>query len=327
MAREGEQLARQRPCPGRGPNDRLGIGTAVVILGQRLRQELGVSVDGGQQVVEVVGDPARQPTDRLHLLGLAELDLELLVPGDVACERRGAVDPAGLVAGRSHGQCDLEGPAGARPAACLQLTQLPPRADGPQDTSHLAREVFRSEERRRPAQDLCRRPAEEGFCRAVPARDPAGQVGPEDAESACLDGAEEPADLAFRGPRRHRRLEDETGGSTVPVDVADCGRLGECGPAGSRGIGDEHVTAAIVDQPGRAGQGREQHVEACLGCDVESRTPAETGGPGRALGRHLVSIQAIRRARLAATCHSCRGGAAPVDRAGHGSLRVWRAAS
>ena len=46
-------------------------------------QELGVAQDGRQQVVEVVGDAARELTDRLHLLRLPELVLEALPVGDV----------------------------------------------------------------------------------------------------------------------------------------------------------------------------------------------------------------------------------------------------
>ena len=45
------------------------------LAGSRLaeQQDLGVAADHGQEVVEVVGDPACQLSDRLHLLGLAQL--------------------------------------------------------------------------------------------------------------------------------------------------------------------------------------------------------------------------------------------------------------
>ena len=42
-----------------------------------------VAGDGGQRVVEVVRDAAREPADRLHLLRLPELILELAAVGDV----------------------------------------------------------------------------------------------------------------------------------------------------------------------------------------------------------------------------------------------------
>ena len=47
-------------------------------------QELAVAGDRGQQVVEVVRDAAGEAADRLHLLGLAELRLELLLARQVA---------------------------------------------------------------------------------------------------------------------------------------------------------------------------------------------------------------------------------------------------
>ena len=50
---------------------------------QRLEQAAGLTADDHQQVVEVVGDAAGQPADRLHLLRLTELLLELLVRSEV----------------------------------------------------------------------------------------------------------------------------------------------------------------------------------------------------------------------------------------------------
>jgi hypothetical protein len=54
----------------RGEPDSLG--------GQILGQEFGVAVDHEEHVVEVVGDPAGQPADRLELLGLEQLALASL---------------------------------------------------------------------------------------------------------------------------------------------------------------------------------------------------------------------------------------------------------
>ena len=51
----------------------LGLGRAVAAFEQRL----GVAADHGQEVVEVVGDAAGEPPDRLELLRLAQLLLEL----------------------------------------------------------------------------------------------------------------------------------------------------------------------------------------------------------------------------------------------------------
>ena len=44
-----------------------------VARAKRLEEELGVSVDDSQEVVEVVGDATRQPADGLHLERLAQL--------------------------------------------------------------------------------------------------------------------------------------------------------------------------------------------------------------------------------------------------------------
>src|SRR5437016_14657370 len=43
-----------------------------------------VAVDHGQKVVEVVRDSARQLSNALHLLGLAQLRLQALLLGDIA---------------------------------------------------------------------------------------------------------------------------------------------------------------------------------------------------------------------------------------------------
>ena len=39
---------------------------------QIVAQQIGIALDDGEKVVEVVGDTARQPADRFHLLGLQE---------------------------------------------------------------------------------------------------------------------------------------------------------------------------------------------------------------------------------------------------------------
>ncbi|OPZ59291.1 MAG: hypothetical protein BWY87_01078 [Deltaproteobacteria bacterium ADurb.Bin510] len=61
---------------------------------------LGVADDGGQHVVEVVGDAAGQRADGLHLLGLHQLLLEFDLVGDVAAQSDEALDLARRGAGR-----------------------------------------------------------------------------------------------------------------------------------------------------------------------------------------------------------------------------------
>ena len=73
--------------------------------------------DRGQEVVEVVRDPARQAADRLHLLGLNELFLELLLLGDVPQEAERHVHP--LPHRGDHGGLDPDGFPGGRHRAEL----------------------------------------------------------------------------------------------------------------------------------------------------------------------------------------------------------------
>ena len=60
------------------------------ILLHAVRHQLGVAANRGQQVVEVVGDAAGQPADRLHLLRLAQLILELHAIADVDARSPGS---------------------------------------------------------------------------------------------------------------------------------------------------------------------------------------------------------------------------------------------
>ena len=46
-------------------------------------EEVGEADDRGEQVVEVVGDAAREPADRLELVALRELLLERALVGDL----------------------------------------------------------------------------------------------------------------------------------------------------------------------------------------------------------------------------------------------------
>ena len=76
---EGEQLPGEpRGALPRLP-DLLDVASDRVALPHLLQQEVAVAEDGGEQVVEVVGDPAGELADGLHLLGLAEL---LLAPAE-----------------------------------------------------------------------------------------------------------------------------------------------------------------------------------------------------------------------------------------------------
>ena len=73
MSTEREQLARESRGTIGGLADLDHVFAAAVVRRQVFLQQLCVPGDGGEEVVEVVGDPAREPSHGLHLLRLAEL--------------------------------------------------------------------------------------------------------------------------------------------------------------------------------------------------------------------------------------------------------------
>ena len=83
LAAEGEQLARQRRRAIGGVQDLVHLRGHRRVRLDAVRHQLGIAADRGQQVVEVVRDAAGEPADRLHLLGLAQLILELHAIADV----------------------------------------------------------------------------------------------------------------------------------------------------------------------------------------------------------------------------------------------------
>ena len=92
----GQQLTREL---GRAPprlRDHTGA-LAAVGVGQLVLQEAGGAVDDGEEVVEVVGDAAGQSSDRLHLLGLTQLGLQLDLAADVARDPHVRLHLAALV--------------------------------------------------------------------------------------------------------------------------------------------------------------------------------------------------------------------------------------
>ena len=80
---EREELARQGGGALGRLLDLIDLGAHRVALGQALGDQLPVPGDDVQQIIEVVGDPARQPADGFHLLRLPKLLLELLALRDV----------------------------------------------------------------------------------------------------------------------------------------------------------------------------------------------------------------------------------------------------
>ena len=70
---EGEELVREFGRTLRGAAHLGHVLARRAVAGDALEREVAVAEDGGEQVVEVVRDAARQTAHRLHLLGLAEL--------------------------------------------------------------------------------------------------------------------------------------------------------------------------------------------------------------------------------------------------------------
>ena len=83
-AAEGEQLARERRRASGRAHDLERVLAARVVGVEAGDEELAVAADRGQEVVEVVRDPAGEPSDRLELLRVQQL---LLQPALVVTSR------------------------------------------------------------------------------------------------------------------------------------------------------------------------------------------------------------------------------------------------
>jgi hypothetical protein len=122
LATEGEELAGE----ARGAVGRLadlgGVLAARVARGEVFEQQVGVARDGGEDVVEIVRDPARQPAHGFHLLRLPELLLELHPLGDVAPDAEDFDGPAVLELG---GDGELGHPVLARGCPHPELARGP----------------------------------------------------------------------------------------------------------------------------------------------------------------------------------------------------------
>ncbi len=83
-AAEGEELVRERSREVRRLADFREVLEHPLPLVDLPDDQVAVPEDRGEDVVEVVRDPAREPADRVHLLRLEQLLLEPLALGDVA---------------------------------------------------------------------------------------------------------------------------------------------------------------------------------------------------------------------------------------------------
>src|SRR4051794_32543423 len=132
-AREGEQTVREgRGAVGGGHG---GAGVAFDVAGPALAdaalQHIEGADDAGEQVVEVVGDAARELAHRLHLLRLAQLLLGALALLHLGVQAL----VGGLKLGRALGDPPLEQPLGLDVLADIDVGAEP--ADDPPCSSRI----------------------------------------------------------------------------------------------------------------------------------------------------------------------------------------------
>ena len=94
-------------APG-GIGDLLGGSAKRRVRAEAIKQELGVTGDHHQQVVEVMSDASGKPTHGFHLLGLAELLLQSPVFGDVLGKQL-EEDGVAFVAKGTSGEAHVDG--------------------------------------------------------------------------------------------------------------------------------------------------------------------------------------------------------------------------
>ena len=96
-AAERQHLPREIGRPRGGTLDLLDIATPRILGVQAVSDDVGVAEDGGEKVVEVVGDAAGEPPHGLHLLRVAQQPLQLhpLLKRVVALGDHGGEDLAG----------------------------------------------------------------------------------------------------------------------------------------------------------------------------------------------------------------------------------------
>src|SRR5207247_1886122 len=108
-AGEPEQLLHHHAAPQSRRHHVPQVGLGIRLAGRkRLRDQLGVREDDGEQIVEVVSDAAGELADRLHLLGLAQLLLERAPLRHVLRDRLEAVDRAVGAPHRAAGEADQD---------------------------------------------------------------------------------------------------------------------------------------------------------------------------------------------------------------------------
>ena len=162
-AAEGEQLARERGSAIRRAHDLERVLAARVVVVEAGGQELAVAADRGQQVVEVVRDPARKPSDRLELLRVQQLLLQLALVGDVAVVDDD--DPLAVLAAPAPDRLDPAPGAIAVAQPELGRAGLLAREDRGERLLDVLEVVLVQQRKARPADELLGRPAEHALDR------------------------------------------------------------------------------------------------------------------------------------------------------------------
>ena len=113
LAAEGQELSRQRGAAVGGLADLGDVAADRTRLLDVLGDHVRVADDGGQQVVEVVGDAAGEPADRLHLLRVTQLLIAVVQQAHRLPRAQGIADGPFQLRGH-HVLLDVIRRAGAR---------------------------------------------------------------------------------------------------------------------------------------------------------------------------------------------------------------------
>ena len=132
--REPEQAGRELAAPARGLLDVGDVRRGV----RGLAGEPGVAEQDGQQVVDLVGDAAREPAEAVHLLRVPQLLLEPAHVGDVGREAGEAHDLPRLVADGLAAVVHVDDRAVRAHHAVLDLVAVEPAGPGRVDARAVA---------------------------------------------------------------------------------------------------------------------------------------------------------------------------------------------
>ncbi len=163
---EGQQLLGETGRAPRGLGDLRRVERRRRARVQALHQERGRPEDRREQVVEIVRDPAREPSHDFHLLRLPVLHLELPHLGEVGGDREQSRDPSGTVVEGADGQTDGQRGSVFLAAGHLHAADhLAPQHALPE--AHVLGRVG-GDDGQRPPDDLVGAPSVQGFRRRIP---------------------------------------------------------------------------------------------------------------------------------------------------------------